>query len=376
MAISLNKRSGTWKVQLRTRGFKTITQSFKRKVDAEDFETQEKAKQLTYTPSMDRREARATTISDWFVRYMEHKFGLLENKFTHGLTDAEKQDCIKVRSLVNKARFMDKHLDQISMIDVQKYRDARLKVVSKGTVAREIGTLNGVFKYLINEMHAPLINPMTGVTKPRDSKIKRTTGWTNEQVHRFLKAISFDAQERPTLKKDFLGWALIVSLETAMRKGELLKITAQDFNCEQQFVFIRYAKNKDSRYCPLTQDAIAMFKILTKGLAPTDKIFPVSAGHLHNEFAATITKAGLDGQNLFFHGARHEAITRAVPVIGDNLLELQAFSGHRDLRSLADYVHLAPSAIAQKLNKFKNAGQNSSLPLKAWQLVGIAQASS
>jgi integrase len=356
MAIHQNKLSGTWRVQIRTQGFAPISKSFKLKRDAEVFETIEKEKQITHSPSRDRKEARTTTVGEWFIRYIEHKF-------VKPLTEAQEQDLIKVNSLVKKAKFMDKRLDQISTIDIQKYRDARLTAVSKATVAREIGTLNGVFKYLIAEMHAPLNNPMTGVTKPKDFKVIRTTGWTNEQVQAILDATNFNPEVRPILKKDFVGWALLLSLETAMRKGELRKITAQDFNAEQQYVFIKYAKNKDSRYCPLTQVAVNILKVLTKGLAPHESVFPLSSSHLHNEFVEAKTKAGLNGQNLLLHGARHEAITRAVPIIGSNLLELQAFSGHRDLRSLAGYVHLAPSAIAQKLDSFKTVGSKLKPPV-------------
>lgn len=68
------------------------------------------------------------------------------------------------------------------------------------------------------------------------------------------------------------------------------------------------------------------------------------------------TRAGLTGDDeLRIHDLRHEAISRVAEASsntpgGFTLVDLQAFSGHRDTRMLLRYAHLCAQSLAKRLD--------------------------
>lgn len=68
-------------------------------------------------------------------------------------------------------------------------------------------------------------------------------------------------------------------------------------------------------------------------------------------------RAGLTGEfDLHVHDLRHKAISRVAEIGcntlgGFSLLDLQSFSGHRDVRMLLRYAHLCAQALAKRLDE-------------------------
>ncbi|MSQ66104.1 MAG: site-specific integrase [Limnohabitans sp.] len=339
MASIVKTPSGTYKVLIRKRGFAPVIKTFDKKADAQHWAKITEAGMATGQHVDFSKEARSTTVGDLFQKYL-NEMPPVKNP---------EQQAIKVSALFKSIKFMDRHLDQISSTDIQKWRDARLKDVKPGTVIREMGTLSGVFNYAINEWHTPLAkNPVTGVSKPQGGDVQRTRGWEDWEVEAVLKASNFDPNNKPSNKKDYAGWAIALAIETAMRKGEMLKVTAADFHPNEQRLFIKDAKNGYSRSVPLTKKAISLLTVMTRGLKPDEKIFPLSASWLAQTFDMAKKDAGLTDKELILHGGRHEATTRASAKLA-HVLELTAFTGHRDLRSVKRYYNPKPSYIADKL---------------------------
>jgi integrase len=190
--------------------------------------------------------------------------------------------------------------------------------------------------------------PLTGVSKPEGGDVQRTRGWTDAEVAAVQVASNFDPLNKPHNLKGYAGWAITLAIETAMRKGELLKITAKDYKPLEQHIFVKDAKNGYSRSVPLSKKAIKLLGVLTQGLQPDEKIFPLSASWLAQVFDMAKKDAGLTDSDLLLHGGRHEATTRASAKLA-HVLELTAFTGHRDLRSVKRYYNPKPSFIADKL---------------------------
>ncbi len=340
MATPKRTAQGNFQIRIRKSGFQTVTGTFKTRAEAVDFgvDTLSEMKKGTHVELT--KEAKSTTVGDLFLRRLEE---LPENEENH-------QQRIKLNSLYNSCKFMVRRLDQICMADFKAWRDARLAVVKPGTIVREIGTISGLFNHAINEWEVPLNkNPITGLAKPDGGDVERTRGWFDWEVEALLKATNFDPENKPTIKKDFAAWAIAVAVETAMRKGEMLKAMKQDYYPLEQRLFLRDNKNNHNRNVPLSKKAIALLDVLTEGLQPTDKIFPISSGHLQNSFADAKKAAGLTDKELILHGGRHEATTRVAAKVG-HIFELMAFSGHRDPKSAKRYYHPTASQIANKLD--------------------------
>jgi hypothetical protein len=88
-----------------------------------------------------------------------------------------------------------------------------------------------------------------------------------------------------------------------------------------------------------------------------ETVFPMSVDALRKAWARICKAAGLNGDNeLHVHDLRHEAISRVADAGGRlpggfSLVDLQAFSGHRDTRMLLRYTHLCMPSLAKRLDQ-------------------------
>lgn len=86
----------------------------------------------------------------------------------------------------------------------------------------------------------------------------------------------------------------------------------------------------------------------------SDRVFDLGIKALANAWRKMCDSSGIEDFRI--HDLRHEAISRAAESgVFATVLDLQAFSGHRDLRSLTRYTHLQASAIAKKLESAEAA---------------------
>lgn len=340
MASITQTAQKTWRVYIRKRGYATVTKTFEKKGDAVRWASLTEADMVTGKFVDVHKEAKTITVEEIFKQYLEEMPSSIKEP---------KQQAIKVNALIKSCDFMSRHLDQISPRDIQDWRDKRLKKVAKSTVNRDMNTLSGVFSHAIEEWRIPLaFNPVHQVKRPPNSDVKRDRRWEQSEIDAVLTASGFDAQQKPTNLRAYAGWAIAIAIETAMRKGELLKVTAKDYRPADQYLFVPDTKNGENRKVPLSTNAIALLDVLVKGLKPTDKIFPISSSWLAQCFDKAKQDAGLANANLRLHDGRHEAATRLSEKLS-NVLELSAVTGHKSLQSLKRYYNPKPADLAAKL---------------------------
>jgi integrase len=341
MATPKQTKEGTWQIRIRKRGYEDVSGTFKTKAQANTFQTNTLASMTSGQHVDVPKQARTQTVADLFLK----RIAELPDD------EASEQQRIKLTALLKYSKFMDRRLDQINKEDFRAWREARLKVVKPGTVKREMGTISGLFNHAINEWRSPIAkNPITGLAKPDGGDVIRTRGWEDWEVEALMKAANVNLDVKPVKKKDYCGWAVAVAVLTAMRKGEMLKAVAGDYHPKEQRLFLPNTKNDHTRNVSLSKKAIIMLDVLTQGLKPTDRIFPLSSSHLNNTFVAAKKIAGLTDPALIIHGGRHEATTRAVSKMS-NMFELMAFTGHLDPKSAKRYYHPKAGQIADKLDE-------------------------
>ncbi|MES2337098.1 MAG: site-specific integrase [Pseudomonadota bacterium] len=137
--------------------------------------------------------------------------------------------------------------------------------------------------------------------------------------------------------------AILIAIETAMRRGELLALTWSAIDLDKRTAHIPDTKNGDARTIPLTDAALNIFKALPQR---DPRVFPMTPMALKLAWNRVRVRAGVP--DLRFHDLRHEAISRFAEM-GLTTVELAVISGHRDLRMLNRYTHLEPSHLARKL---------------------------
>jgi len=142
----------------------------------------------------------------------------------------------------------------------------------------------------------------------------------------------------------FLQPLVILAIETAMRRGELLGLRWEHVHLDQSFVHLPLTKNGDSRDVPLSPLARQTIEALPRSLAGV--VIPVHPEALKGLWNRATRRA--DITDLRFHDLRHEATTRFFEK-GLGVMEVAAITGHKDLRMLQRYVQLRPEDLALKL---------------------------
>lgn len=326
-----------WRAVVRRAGFKARSKIFPTKKAADAWAREleiELDRGLYRNPSEDLKQ----TTADLFQKFAE--------EVSPGRKGG-RWEITRLERFIREDEFTRRKLNQLTPDDIRAWRDRRLKQVSAATVNREMNLISGVFTYAIKEWGLTLKeNPVHLVKRPPPGKA-RSRRWSDADIEAILEVSGFDKDVAPRTGKDYVGWAVLLAIETAMRLGELCSIKVNDVDFEDRKVSLYDTKNGDDRDVPLSSGAMALLKTLVVGKDPGDFIFPLSGDSLGLYFREARKAAGLE--DLHFHDTRHEAATRLSRKLS-NVLELSAVTGHRSLQALKRYYNPRASELAHKLD--------------------------
>jgi integrase len=139
---------------------------------------------------------------------------------------------------------------------------------------------------------------------------------------------------------------IILALETAMRRGELVGLLWEHVDLEKRVAHLPQTKNGDSRDVPLSQRATATLATLAQDRGDRKLVLPLSGNATRLAWEHLRVRAECDG--LHFHDLRHEAVSRLFER-GLNVVEVAAISGHRELKMLQRYTHLRAVDLVARL---------------------------
>lgn len=255
---------------------------------------------------------------------------------------------VRIAKFKRQMTFAKRRLVELRPEDIRDWRDQALKTLSPASVNRELNLLSGVFSHAMKEWSAPLAeNPVQQVKRPAGSGRARNRRWSEQEIADVLRESGWKEDAQPTTGREYVGWAVLVAVETAMRLGELCALRIADFHPAERYVALHDTKNGDARQVPLSRRALEIITFITAGRPKTERIFPLKANTLGTYFRLIRNRLGI--ADLHFHDTRHEATTRLSKKL-PNVLELSAVTGHRSLQSLKRYYHPEPASIAAKLD--------------------------
>ena len=355
MASIDQRPSGLWRAQVRRAGFRPKSKSFKTKREAEAW-ARKLESGIDSGEDLDLAELRRGTVEDVLDRFVRdeapHRRG--------GEWD-------KTRIAYWKANtdWVKRRLDQHLVPALRLYFEQRLAQVSPETVNRDMNLLSGIFTVAIKKWGLPLsVNPVRQLARPAETNKGPGKLWAAEDLEKIRTTaaeLGYGAGGRLVRTHDFVVPALELSLETAMRIGEVCSVQAADVDLPNRVLQLDMTKNGDWRRVPLSTRAVEILEpLIAAAEARLEKyqerigskaqlagqIVPMSADVLGLRFRQLRAKAGVEG--LRFHDTRHTAATMASKKLA-NVLELSAFTGHRSLQSLKRYYHADPMEIAKKL---------------------------
>lgn len=323
---SIRKTQNGWQVQIRKQGHQPLTKSFLYRSDAQTWakETEAKIERGSFRdPSL----LEKTLLRDVLQRYLQE---ITPQK------RSRRSETYCIRGLL-KQPLSRLSLAQIGPQAVAGYRDDRLKEVCSSTVRRELVTLSHVFTILIREWEYPLpSNPVKMIKKPTESASRSRRLEADEEAI-ILKACS----EHPN---PWLKLLVILAIETAMRRSEMLCLRWTDVNLQAQTALIRESKNGEQRVVPLSRRAVEVLINLPRSI--DGRVIPLLPDSVTKAWGRITTKLGIN--NLRFHDLRHEATSRFFEM-GLNVMEVSSITGHKDLTMLQRYTHLRAEDIAMKM---------------------------
>jgi integrase len=275
----------------------------------------------------------------WTLRELMQRY-LVEVVPGHKGADVETN---RLQRLMRDEPFVDKKLAALATVDLQDFIADRLADVAPATVDRDLDLISQVLRYADDVWKiAPVESPFKGLRRPRYCN-ERDRRLSADEESRLLAAARAD--ENPYVEP-----AILLALETAMRRSELLSLTVADIDLERRAARLRYTKNGRPRRVPLTTRALQVIAALAAEAGTADShLLPLTANALKIAFFRRVLPAS-GVADFHFHDLRHEAISRLAESGRFQLLQLQAISGHRDPRMVQRYAHLCTGRLAEQMD--------------------------
>lgn len=324
---SIRHRGNKWQARVTRVGFPPEVKSFESRQDAERWARSIES-EMDRGCYVNRSEAESTSLAHVLERYIAEVCPAMRG----GIDDA-----IRLRAIL-RTKLAKLSMAALTPMAIAAYRDDRLKRVKAGTVIRELAYLSAIINHARREWGINVPNPVASVRKPPTPQ-GRDRVLSAEEEARLLTALAPTGRRNPWLRP-----MAILSLESAMRRGELLQLRWANINLEDQTAFLPVTKNGTARTVPLSLKAVALLRDLPRCI--DGSVFPINAPAHHKAFKRACKRAGL--VDLHWHDLRHTAITRLATKL-PNLIELAAVSGHRSLTMLKRYYHPSAADLAKKI---------------------------
>lgn len=349
---TIRKRGDKWQVRIQIKGVAECSKSFSSRPDAESWAKVTEA-EIIRGVFIKRSGSERTTLAEALVKY--------EKEVTPSKRgDDQEKHRIRVWKDDPLAK---KSLASLRGADFAKWRDGRLKDVKPATVRHDLEVISNLFNVARREWGMEgLVNPIEGIRLPSPQNARSRVFYPGEE------ALLMTALEPPARKANGqwgagTGNALIkpfvlLALETAMRRGELLALRWENVRLKDRVAYLPMTKNGQSRTVPLSTKAVEVLGTLTRNLY--GEVFDgltansVKLGYIRAVKRARkgyVESGGDDPRmlvDLTMHDLRHIAITRLAEKL-PNIIELAAVSGHTDVRMLKRYYHPKAEELALKL---------------------------
>ena len=286
---SIRFRSNKWQARVSRKGEQSLAKTFQSKEDAERWARSIEVEwdKGTYQNT---HQAQKTTFGELIERYLREVTPLMRGA---------KEDTIRLKAILKKP-IAKANVLLFNSSRIAKYRDERLQEVSAGTVIRELAYFSSIINHARREWEINIANPVLLVRKP-PSPQGRNRILSHEEEMELLKACEPKAN-RNIYTRPFI----ILALETAMRRGELLSLRWDNIDYSKRTAYLQSTKNGDSRTVPLSTRAIQTLQALP--ISIDGRVLPINFAALENNFKRARERVNL--KDLRIHDLRHTAVTR------------------------------------------------------------------
>ena len=238
---TFRNRNGKWQARIQRQGQVPVSKSFGTRQDAERWARQIEA-QMDQGRFVSLRLDERTTLGELVTRYMAEVTPLMKS------TGA---DLIRLAAL-KRNPLCKLSLVALTPARVAEFRDQRLKLVSGGTVIRELAYISSVINHARREWGISIDNPVRLVRKPPTPQGRSRTV-SEAELLRILDALT----PRPTRRvSPWMKPLVELAVETAMRRGELLGLRWEHIDFSNRVAHLPIA---DMLSCYLRLQALELY---------------------------------------------------------------------------------------------------------------------
>lgn len=247
----------------------------------------------------------------------------------------------RLRRLIRDEEFVGRPLAALTTEDLQQFVCTRLDTVAPATVDRELDVIAQVLRYAHEVWSiAAAERPMQGLRRPK-CRNERDRRLMPGEEERLLAA----AREH---ENPYVEAAIILALETAMRRNELLSLQPEDIDYAGRFIRLPATTRGRTRKVPLSMRAAQVLQ----ALPATDdgRMLALSANALKQAFFEhVIPLSGI--KDLTFRDLRREALSRWAESGVFDRITLPPISLYFDPRRVLRYAHRFPRQFAETLDR-------------------------
>jgi integrase len=289
----------------------------------------------------------ANMTFDDLAAYFE-KYHLQPAQYVDGRKVSGVRSLIPALAAVNalRAHFGARRLRSITFSDLEAYRALRLKTPTQhgkqrtiATVNRELSKARRMFNIAVQKGWLAE-NPFRrgGTLISNADEVHRERVLSRSEEARLLAAIESEP------KREHLKSIILIALDCALRRGEILTLTWGDVDVDRRTITVRAfnAKTARARTVAMTQrvhnDLSARYCAAPRESG--ERIFNIAG--VKRSFKSACRAAGIEDFRL--HDCRHTAITRMIRA-GLPPVEVMRVSGHSTLSCLYRYANLDSDTV-------------------------------
>ncbi len=266
------------------------------------------------------------------------------------------------------------YIRKLSEITTELVEDWKVDRFGEGctpsTVLRDIATLSAVLTRAV-KMGKLDDNPVRRVDKPKIDRRPQVRYLDTDEETRLREALMRRDQKAQKMRKSANRWrrkrrkevladltyfadhltpAVLISLNTGLRRGELLALSWKDVNLHEGILTVRShsAKTGDTRHVPLNGEALETLQRWRKQNLHHERVFPVTTSF--KTAWATLLEEAKIATRFRWHDLRHHFASRLVQA-GVPLNTVRELLGHGSMAMTIRYAHLAPDQRREAVDK-------------------------
>jgi integrase len=248
--------------------------------------------------------------------------------------------------------FGDMQISEIDSSHIAQYKKLRLQqkcrqrdsLVTPATVNKEVKLVKHIIKKASKWLGVGI----------QDIELDLATELPRERIltHKEIRVLVENVQ--PPLK-----YAVLLALNTGMRKGEILSLRWENVNLERNFITVTAmeAKSKRIRRIPINRELRKLFLKLKLSRDGNKYVFqnPLTGSRFTDfgrSWRSLLTRTGID--DMRFHDLRHTFASHFL-MNGGDLYTLKEILGHKELNTTARYLTVTTDHKARAMEIFQVA---------------------